>query len=65
MTDDELRAIADLCARVLNRMELFDAEVRRLRSSLDQFHRDHADIRRLVDETRAMLRERDRPPGVL
>jgi hypothetical protein len=35
-------------------MELFDGQVRRLMSSLEQLHRDHADIREI-------LRERDRP----
>jgi hypothetical protein len=35
---------------VLNRMELFDGQVRRLMSSLEQLHRDHADIRKMLEE---------------
>ena len=59
MTDDDLRAVADLCTRVLNAAEGHRARMGRLQSSLDQLHRDHADIRRLVAETREMIRDRD------
>jgi hypothetical protein len=50
MTDDDLRAIGDLCVRVLNGMEAFSGEARRLSSSLAQLHRDHADIRAMLKE---------------